>query len=42
MNCSLKCGVHLGEPLDFVCMGGNCEEKGLICYLCKVEKHADH
>jgi hypothetical protein len=42
MNISPRCALHSQEPLDLVCLAPSCELKGLLCYLCKVEHHADH
>lgn len=42
MNLALKCPHHVEEPLDMLCLQPACEKGGLVCYLCKVEEHADH
>lgn len=42
MQLQLQCLIHCAEPLDLVCLSGNCEQRGLLCYLCKMESHADH
>ena len=28
--------------MDLVCLSSVCPERGLLCYLCKLEQHAEH
>ena len=36
-----KAGLHDGEVLNYVCIEKGCQEKGLICSVCKND-HSDH
>ena len=38
----LQCPLHPEEPLDIICLSANCDRKGIICFLCKLEHHNDH
>ncbi|KRX08906.1 Concanavalin A-like lectin/glucanases superfamily [Pseudocohnilembus persalinus] len=35
-------GLHYGEELNFLCITGECPENGLICSICRAQKHKDH
>ncbi|CAK75657.1 unnamed protein product (macronuclear) [Paramecium tetraurelia] len=40
-NCPLG-DIHEGEQLNFVCLEANCKEMGLICPVCRTQKHSKH
>ncbi|CAD8151192.1 unnamed protein product [Paramecium octaurelia] len=41
LNCTLG-DMHEGEQLNFVCLDTTCKEMGLICPVCRSQKHAKH
>ncbi|CAK66025.1 unnamed protein product (macronuclear) [Paramecium tetraurelia] len=41
LNCPLG-DMHEGEQLNFVCIDSTCKEMGLICPVCRSQKHAKH
>ncbi|CAD8062816.1 unnamed protein product [Paramecium sonneborni] len=41
LNCPLG-DMHEGEQLNFVCLETTCKEIGLICPICRCQKHSKH
>ncbi|CAD8050421.1 unnamed protein product [Paramecium primaurelia] len=41
LNCTFG-DMHEGEQLNFVCLDTTCKEMGLICPVCRSQKHAKH
>jgi hypothetical protein len=35
-------GKHSRSPKNIICLDSNCEERGLICFLCLQKEHKGH
>lgn len=38
VHCGLG-GLHSGEVMNMVCVDSTCTQRGMICPICRMEKH---